>query len=215
MYLGLTGGIASGKNTVADMFSQLGAYTIDADEISREVMKPGHKAFDGVVDFFGNEILGEDGFIDRAKLKKIVFSDSSMRKRLEEIVHPEILAYEKKKVGRIKGNDDKAIIITHAALIIEKQTYGRFDGIIVVYAERNQQLKRLMARDNITVEYAEKIVSSQMSINEKIKYANFIVNNSKSLADTHRDVRRIFDVLNIYQYCMKQLKKQKTQLNID
>jgi len=213
LYLGLTGGIASGKSTVANMFAQLGAYTIDADEISREVMKPGQKAYSDVVSVFGKEILRQDGTIDREKLKKIVFSDNSMRKKLEEIVHPEILAYEKRIVGSIKGNDDKAIIITHAALIIEKKTYKRFDGVIVVYAELDQQIQRLMARDNISVEYAKKIISSQMSINEKVKYANFIVDNSKSLEDTYKDVKRIFNALEIYRYCIKQLKKQ--QLVVD
>ena len=208
MYLGLTGGIASGKNTVAKMFSELGAYTIDADEISREVMSCGHKTYDKIVENFGRDILKENNEIDRKALKKIVFDDDEKRRLLESIVHPAILTEEKRRVGEIKGRDDKAIIVTHAALIIEKGTFERFDGVIVVYAERQQQIKRLMERDSISKEYAEKIISSQMPLDEKIKYADFIIDNTGTLEDTKKDVLRVFNAIKIYKYCFRQLKKK-------
>jgi len=207
VYLGLTGGIASGKNTVAEMFSELGAYTIDADEISREVMSSGHKTYEKIINNFGSDILKENNEIDRKVLKKIVFDDAEKRKLLESIVHPAILAEEKKRVGAIKGRDDKAIIITHAALIVEKGTFDRFDGVIVVYAEREQQVERLIKRDSISREFAEKIVSSQMPLEEKVKYADFIVDNSGALEDTKKDVQRIFNTIKIYKYCFRQLRK--------
>jgi len=208
VYLGLTGGIASGKNTVAKMFSELGAYTIDADEISREVMSCGHKTYDKIVENFGRDILKENNEIDRKALKKIVFDDDEKRRLLESIVHPAILTEEKRRVGEIKGRDDKAIIVTHAALIIEKGTFERFDGVIVVYAERQQQIKRLMERDSISKEYAEKIISSQMPLDEKIKYADFIIDNTGTLEDTKKDVLRVFNAIKIYKYCFRQLKKK-------
>lgn len=207
MYLGLTGGIASGKNTVAEMFKNMGAYTIDADKISKEIMAPGGKAYDDVINTFGDSILDEQANINRKKLKEIVFNDISKREKLESIVHPAILAEEKRIVGRIKGKDDKALIITHAALIIEKGTFKRFDGVIVVFAEKEQQIERLMERDNIGREYAESIVDSQMSVNEKLKFADFIVDNSLSVDETYQDVKRVYEALKIYMYCDKQLKK--------
>jgi len=208
VYLGLTGGIASGKNTVAKMFSALGAYTIDADEISREVMFCGHKTYDKIVENFGRSILKENNEIDRKALRKIVFDDAEKRKLLESIVHPAILEEEKRRVGEIKGRDDKAIIITHAALIIEKGTFERFDGVIVVYAERHQQIKRLMERDSISRVYAEKIISSQMPLDEKVKYADFIIDNTGTPEDTKKDVLRVFNAIKIYKYCFRQLRKK-------
>lgn len=208
MYLGLTGGIASGKNSVAEIFAELGAYTIDADEISRKVMRPGHATYDEVVAKFGSKILKENGEIDRQLLKKIVFDEPEKRKLLESIVHPAILKEEKRLVGEIKGVDDKAIIITHAALIIEKGTFGRFDGVIVVYATKEQQIKRLMERDSISREYAEKIISSQMPLDEKVKYADFIIDNTGTMEDTKKDVQRVFNAIKDYKYCFKQLRKK-------
>jgi len=211
VYLGLTGGIASGKNTVAKMFSSLGAYTIDADEISREVMSCGHKTYDKIVENFGRGILKENNEIDRKALRKIVFDNAEKRKLLESIVHPAILEEEKKRVGKIKGRDDKAIIITHAALIIEKGTFERFDGVIVVYAEREQQITRLIKRDSISREYAEKIISSQMPLDEKVKYADFIIDNTGTPKDTKKDVLRVFNAINIYKYCFRQLRKKNSK----
>ncbi|MEC9491769.1 dephospho-CoA kinase [Flexistipes sp.] len=211
MYLGLTGGIASGKNTVAKMFSSLGAYTIDADEISREVMSSGHKTYDKIVENFGRDILKENNEIDRKALRKIVFDNAEKRQLLESIVHPAILEEEKKRVGEIKGRDDKAIIITHAALIIEKGTFERFDGVIVVYAEREQQITRLIKRDSISREYAEKIISSQMPLDEKVKYADFIIDNTGTPEDTKQDVLRVFNAIKIYKYCFRQLRKKTSK----
>lgn len=208
MYIGLTGNIASGKSTVAKMFEELGCYTIDSDEISKKVMKKGESAYSGVVGYFGKAILNSDFEIDRGKLKKIVFDDPDKREVLEKIVHPAILDYERKLVSNIKGRDDKAIILTQAALIIEKKTYRRFDAIIVVYVDEATQLKRLLQRDGIDKDLALKIISSQMAQEEKLKYADFIIDNSKNLEFTKMEVRRVFEAIKIYKYCDRQLKKE-------
>ncbi len=204
MYLGLTGNIAGGKTTVAKMFERLGCYTIDTDVLSRRVMSPGGMAYPMVVDAFGVDIVDSEGNIDRAVLRKIVFNDDAARKRLEEIVHPAILKTEARLVGEIKGKDDRAIILTQAALCVETGAYTRFDGLIVVYCEPEEQLRRLMNRDNITREEAEKIIRTQMPIDEKLKYADFVVNNSGTPEETEKDVKRVFDLITLMKQAMRQ-----------
>jgi dephospho-CoA kinase len=204
MYLGLTGNIAGGKTTVAKMFEHLGCYTIDTDILSRRVMSPGGMAYPMVVDAFGVDIVDSEGNIDRAVLRKIVFNDDAARKRLEEIVHPAILKTEARLVGEIKGKDDRAIILTQAALCVETGAYTRFDGLIVVYCEPEEQLRRLMNRDNITREEAEKIIRTQMPIDEKLKYADFVVNNSGTSEETEKDVKRVFDLIILMKQAMRQ-----------
>jgi len=204
MYLGLTGNIAGGKSTAAKMFERLGCYTIDTDILSRRVMAKEGLAYPSVVDFFGVDVLDKEGNIDRAVLRKVVFNDDSARKKLEEIVHPAILKTESRLVGEIKGKDDKAIILTQAALCVETGAYTRFDGLIVVYCEPEEQLKRLMLRDNISKEDAEKIIRTQMPIDEKVKYADFIVNNSGTPEETEKDVKRVYDLIVLMKSAMRQ-----------
>lgn len=203
MYLGLTGNIASGKSTAAQFFKELGAYVLDADDISRIVMQPGQEAYNGVVKLFGEKVLNADRTLDRAAIRKIVFDEPETRKKLEQIVQPAILEYERKEVGRIKGQDDKAVIITQAAVTVESGTYKRFDGLIVVYTEPEIQLKRVMARDNISEAQALKIIGAQMPIEEKLKFANYIVNNSGSLNDLRRETARVFELIKLTKYGMK------------
>jgi dephospho-CoA kinase len=205
MYLGLTGNIAGGKTTVAKMFEKLGCYTIDTDIISRTVMsKDGGLAYAPVVEAFGTEILDADGNIDRKVLRNIIFSDPTARKKLERITHPAILKTESKLVGEIKGKDDKAIILTQAALCVETGAYTRFDGLVVVYCEPEEQLRRVMKRDNISREDAEKIIAAQMPIDEKVKYADFIINNSTTLDETEKDVKRVYNLITLMKQAMRQ-----------
>ncbi|MDK2791793.1 MAG: dephospho-CoA kinase [Deferribacteres bacterium] len=207
MYIGLTGNIASGKSTVAKMFEELGCYTVDADEISRIVMRKGETAYFELVKEFSEKILDKEGNIDRGQLKEIVFNNPQKKEILEKIVHPAILNYEKKLVSNIKGMDDKAIILTQAALIIEKGTYRRFDAIMVVYVDEKTQFERLLKRDDIDVELAKKIIKSQMPVEEKIKYADFIIDNSRDISYTKAEVERVYEAIKIYKYCERQLKK--------
>lgn len=214
MYLGLTGNIASGKSTVAELFEKYGCFTIDLDEISKIVMSPKGVAFLPIVDTFGGKILNTQSEIDRAILKDLVFNDKEKLQKLEQIVHPAIQEYERKWVGRIKGKNSKAIIITHAALIIEKESYHRFDAVMVVYVSPEVQMKRLLKRDNMTLDLAKKIVAIQMSIDKKLKYANFVINNNGSIKELELEVERVMDQLKIYQYTHKQLKKNKSLKDI-
>lgn len=203
MYIGLTGNIACGKSTAAMYFEKHGCYCIDADEISRIVMSPGEEAYEGVVREFGQEVVNGDSTLNRAKIREIVFNDEAKRKILESIVQPAILAYEAKAVGRIKGKDDKAVIITQAALTVESGSYKRFDALAVVYSDPRVQLERVMKRDGITEKDAKKIISAQMPIDEKLKYAQFIINNSSDIDRLEREIRRVFEVIQLLKKCKK------------
>jgi len=205
-YLGLTGGIASGKSTVGRLFEKLGAFVIDADEISRSVMKKGGAAYSDIIYHFGESILDKNGEIDRKKLKEIVFNNPDEKKKLEEITHPKILQYEKQLVSEFKSKNDKDLIITQAALIIEKGTYTRFDGVILIYLDEKNQLERLLKRDGIDEALAKKIIDSQMSFDEKLKYATFVIDNSGTIENTEREVRRVFELINKINYCAKHQK---------
>ena len=201
--IGLTGGIACGKNKVADIFHELGFYTIDSDVISRKVMKKGEIAYLKIVDYFGSDILDNNGEIIRKKLGSIVFSDKDKLKVLEEIVHPAIFDYEKKLRSQIYGIDDKAVIITHAAKMIESGSFSNYDALIVVTADKNIQLERLIKRDNITIEQAENILDNQLSNEERLKFADFIIDNSSNLDNLYIEVKRVYYLINQINYGIK------------
>lgn len=200
MYLGLTGNIASGKSTAAKFFEELGCYVLDADDISRVVMSPGGAAYEGVVELFGESVLAPDKTLDRAAIRELVFKDPALRKKLEAVVHPAIADYERREVGRIKGRDDKAVIITQAAVTIEAGTHGRFDRMIVVYTDPEVQLKRVMERDNISEQEARRIIDAQMPIDEKLKYAHYVVDNSGTIDELKKEVRRVYDLIMLTKY---------------
>ena len=203
--IGLTGGIACGKSKVADIFHELGFYTIDSDVISRKVMEKGKIAYIKIVDYFGNDILDSNGEIIRKKLGSIVFSDKDKLKVLEEIVHPAIFDYEKKLRSQIYGKDDKAVIITHAAKMIESGSFTHYDALIVVTAGRDIQLERLIKRDNITYEQAENILDNQLSNEERLKFADFIIDNSSDLDNLYIEVKRVYNLINQINYGIKHI----------
>lgn len=200
---GLTGGIACGKSKVADIFHELGFYTIDSDEVSRKVMEKGEIAYLKIVDYFGSDILDSNGEIIRKKLGSIVFSDKDKLKVLEEIVHPAIFDYEKKLRSQIYGKDDKAVIITHAAKMIESKSYTHYDALIVVTADKDIQLSRLIKRDNITIEQAQNILNNQLSNEERLKYAQFIIDNSSDIDNLYIEVKRVYNLISQINYGIK------------
>lgn len=198
--IGMTGGIGSGKNQVADMFNQLGFYTIDSDISSRIVMEKGEAAYEKIVSFFGKDILDENGDILRKKLGDIVFNDKEKLKTLENIVHPAIYEYERKERSKIYGRDDKAVVITHAALIIESGSIDKYDALIVISCPDELQVKRVMQRDNFSEEKARNIVSHQIPNEERLKYADFIIDNSSTLDDLYKEVKRVHNLITQINY---------------
>jgi len=209
MYIGMTGGIASGKNSIAKIFEELGCYTIDADLISKKVMIKDNNVYNDIVTAFGENILDKNKEVNRQTLKEIIFMDNEKRKLLESIVHPAIRGYESNIVSKIKSKDDKAIIISHAALLIETGSYKKFDALIVIYLDNETQLKRLIKRDNMDRKLGISIINSQMPTIEKLKYANFIIDNSGNIEQTREEVKRVYCLLNLHRYTKKQLRKLK------
>ncbi len=205
--IGMTGGIGSGKNQVADIFNQLGFYTIDSDISSRKVMEKGEAAYEKIVSFFGSDILDENDNILRKKLGDIVFSDKAKLKTLENIVHPAIYEYEKKERSKIYGKDDKAVVITHAALIIESGSIDKYDALIVISCPDELQVERVMQRDNFSEEKARNIVAHQMPNEERLKYADFIIDNSSTLDDLYNEVKRVHNLITQINYGEKHTTK--------
>ena len=205
--IGMTGGIGSGKNQVADIFNQLGFYTIDSDISSRKVMEKGEAAYEKIVSFFGSYILDKNGSILRKKLGDIVFNDKAKLKTLENIVHPAIYEYEKKERSKIYGKDDKAVVITHAALIIESGSIDKYDALIVISCPDELQVERVMQRDNFSEEKARNIVAHQMPNEERLKYADFIIDNSSTLDDLYNEVKRVHNLITQINYGEKHTTK--------
>ena len=196
MVIGLTGGVGSGKDLVAKEFERLGAVIIDADTISREVMLPGGEAYPGVVEEFGEEILNADRTIDRKRLGEVVFGDSTKRKRLNAIAHPEIKRIVEDRIEELKGEyGDSRLIVLNAPLLIEVGHHRIVDKVVVVYCEEETQLKRVMARDDLTESEARSRIEAQTSLDRKVEYADFVVDNDGTKEDTLKRVAEVFKEL--------------------
>jgi dephospho-CoA kinase len=197
MLIGLTGGIASGKSLVAEALKRLGAHLIDADEIAREVVKPGLPAYLDIAKEFGEGIFNPDKTINRKALGKLVFSNPEIRKRLEQITHPRILDEINKNIKAVKGKNPDAIIVVDAALLIEAGLYKKMDKVIVVYTDKKTQIERMMKRDGFTMDEAKNRISAQMPLQEKRKYADFVIENveGKGQDEVKKEVKRIFEEL--------------------
>jgi dephospho-CoA kinase len=191
LLVGLTGGIASGKTTVAREFLRLGAYLIDADELAHQVMQPGEPAWQKVVDCFGPQILKSDQQIDRVRLGEMVFADGLLLAKLNEIVHPLVILEEKKRIARIIKQDDSAIIVVDVPLLIETKHHRQMHKIMVVVAAEDIQIQRLLLRGLSQVQ-ARARIAAQLPLAEKLKYADFVIDNNGSLEQTYRQVQDIF-----------------------
>lgn len=195
LIVGLTGGYASGKSTVAKMFVELGAVLIDADQLAREVVEPVKAAWFEIVAHFGKGILLENREIDRKALGEIVFRDKEERERLNAIVHPKVLEEELRAIEMIREREPDAIVILSVPLLIESGHYRHCDRIVVVTVDEETHIKRLIKRDGFSREEAIRRISAQMPLSEKVKYADFVIDNSGSLEDTESQVRNILNTL--------------------
>jgi len=193
--VGLTGGYASGKSTVAKMFVELGATLIDADKLAREVVKPDKQAWFEIVAHFGKGILLKNGEIDRKALGEIVFGSDAEMEKLNAIVHPRVLDEELKAIEEIKGRGLDAILILSVPLLIESGHYRQCDKIVVVTVDRDTQIKRLMERDGFSREESLRRISAQMPLSEKVTYADFVIDNSGSIQETEFQVKEVFKKL--------------------
>ena len=192
--IGLTGGIASGKSTVADMFSDLGIPVIDTDVIAREVVAPGQPALDEIRTRFGDEVFDADGNLDRGAMRKLIFADDDARRDLEAILHPRIGA-ETRRQADAAGGPYQVIVVP---LLTESALLQFVDRVLVVDCAEDRQVERLLARDTETVEQARRILAAQASRHERLEIADDVINNDHSLehvrnqvADLDRDYRRL------------------------
>jgi dephospho-CoA kinase len=194
--VGLTGGIACGKSNALKCFCELGAYTIDADRIAREVVEPGKPAFEQIVRTFGKQILEAGEHIDRKALGRIIFADEAARQRLNAIVHPYVREEEEKRIAALEqGETPSRIAITDATLMIETGSYRKYQVIVVVWCPPHIQLRRLMRRDQLTSEEASLRIGSQMPILDKVKYGDYAIETSGARSDTRNKVKQVYGEL--------------------
>ena len=193
--VGLTGGIASGKSVVSEILRKLGAQVIDADELSREVMVPHTKCWKEVVTSYGREILREDLTIDREKLANYVFNNTEQLDKLNRIVHPEIMKRIDERLRDIGLKYPQAIVIVDAALLVETGAYKSYDKLIVVYVSEETQLERLINRDGMSREEAKNRIILQLPLSEKLKAADYIIENEGSLVRTRENTEKVFKEL--------------------
>jgi dephospho-CoA kinase len=187
--IGLTGGIASGKTVVADMFAELGAVIIDTDLIAREVVMPGQPALDEIRDEFGPDVIGPDGSLDRRAMRKRVFEDEPLRLRLEEILHPRIRDETFRQASKAGG----AYQVIVVPLLAESPLKDYVDRILVVDCDEDTQVSRLLERDAETMEQARRILAAQASREERLAIADDVIDNSRSLEETRRQVAALHD----------------------
>lgn len=195
LLIGLTGGIATGKTAAAEMLRVLGSEIIDFDILARQVVEPGKPAWEKIVEYFGKNVLQEDSCLDRKKISAIVFQNPSKRKILESITHPLIFEEFENRLNDISLNYPGTIVHGVMPLMIEIGLQGLFQKVIVVYISRARQIRRLVDRDKISVEHAENILKAQVPVEEKLRYADFIINNEGALDETRIQVERLWQAL--------------------
>lgn len=194
--IGLTGGIACGKSTVADYLQKQGLFVIDADAISHEVTAPGGEALSPIAEAFGSSVFTQEGQLNRRALGELVFSDVGLRRLLEGIIHPLV---QRRTVQAIReaGRQGESIVVLNVPLLFETGMDALCDECWVVSLDRETQVKRLMARDALTASEAEKRIESQMSQDDKLRRANVVIKTGRPIELTHaelngllRDLRR-------------------------
>jgi dephospho-CoA kinase len=205
--VGLTGGIAAGKSVVGEMFVALGAHLVQADRIAHSLMQPGEAVYNEVVRHFGREILNPDLSINRAKLAEAAFgpatdAEGKRASRIEElnrIVHPVVIRSQDEWMQEMGRQDPHAVAMVEAALILEAGAGGHFDRLIVVTCGAEQRVSRFAARQKIDLEAARKEVArrmaAQLSDEEKIKAAHYVIDNSSALDQTREQVRQVWQKL--------------------
>lgn len=190
--IGLTGGIASGKSTVAAILRRLGAAVVNADELAREVVLPDTPGWQEIIETFGAGVLQPDRTLDRQKLRKIVFDDGAARKKLEAIIHPRVRALAEKRIKEHAGAGFE-IVVYEVPLLFEGNLQDSLRPVVLVAAAHTTQKRRLMERDRLSEADAEKHISAQMSLEEKRRLADYVIENDGELDDLERQVRQLLE----------------------
>jgi len=194
MFIGLTGGIASGKSTVSKMILEMGIPVIDADQVAREVVEPGTEALEAICDHFGPTVLNEDGTLARKKLGAIIFEDPKERQVLNQIVHPAV----RKRMDELKQfylEKGETTIVYDIPLLFESNLFYLVDKVILVYVRAEIQLQRLVERDAAGMEDAKQRIASQIPLVDKRERADFVIDNSFTIEETKKQLKHILDQL--------------------
>lgn len=193
--VGLTGGVASGKSLVAAELKRLGARIIDADVISREIVEPGQPAYREIASVFGKGVIRLDGTIDRKALGSLVFSDPEKRKILDKITHPRIIEKIGLEIKALRARGGDPLIVVDAALLIEVGLHKEMSKVIVVYADEEKRIQRTINRDRLSEKEARERIDAQMPLPEKLKYADFVIENNGSVEATLKSVKELYGEL--------------------
>ena len=195
LHVGLTGGIASGKSTVARMFQEKGACVIDLDEIAHFVEEPDRPGWKAIVEYFGQNVLNDDRTINREKLGAIVFCDKEKLAKLNLMVHPAAFEEWEQRVAGIRKTSPQAIVISDIPLLIEVGMQQWLDAVILVYVSPDDQIQRLVSRNGCSREEALTRLNSQIPIDEKIPHADFLIDNRGSIENSRSAVHAIWEEL--------------------
>lgn len=195
LLVGLTGSIATGKSTVSEMFRRKGAEIIDADQIAREVVEPGTEGLERIAREFGPGILDDEGKLNRERLGARIFQNPAEREKLNRLLHPLIVDCMRAKTEKIKKEKDPDLLIWDVPLLIEGNLTQWVEAVILVYTPKEIQLERLMKRNALSKEEAEKRILAQMDIEEKKKYADYMIDNRGTLSETERQVDQLWKQL--------------------
>ena len=193
--VGLTGSIAVGKSYVSSVLAELGCHVLDADATAREVVAPGGEGLRRIVEAFGPEVLTADGALDRGRLGRVVFADEGQRQLLNSLLHPLIIAAQDEWLRERERKDPSGVAVIDAALMIETGSYKRLDKLIVAHCRDEAQLERLMRRDSLSREDAERRVAAQMPQAEKMRYADFLIDTSGTREETRAQVVEVYERL--------------------
>ena len=190
--VGLTGGIASGKSTVAEILKRQGAAIINADVLAREVVEPDRQAWTEIVKTFGTAVLQPDRALDRQKLRAIIFDDPAARKKLESIIHPQVRALAEQRI-REHAAAGYAVIVYEVPLLFEGNLQKWLRPVILVACDVDTQRNRLESRDNLSAAQAQKHIDAQMSLEAKRRLADYVIENNGSLEDLKRQVQAVLE----------------------
>jgi dephospho-CoA kinase len=196
--VGLTGGVATGKSTVAKMFKQCGAAVINADLLARQVVEPGKPAWRAIIKLFGRTVLNQDRSLDRQTLGSIVFHNPKKRRQLERIIHPRVAREQQRLVHRIAKRNPHAVVIYEVPLLFEAGVDKRVDKIIVVTVDRNTQIARLSKRNGLSRAEALRRIRSQMPLAKKIQQADHVLNGTLSRPSLRKQVGQLFNSLCLF-----------------
>lgn len=193
--VGLTGSIGVGKSFVSGVLAELGCHVLDADETARRVVSPHSPALQDVIAEFGVEILQDDGTLDRSKLGALVFAQEGKRAVLNSILHPYIIAQQDERLREWEKKDPNGIAVVDAALMIESGGYKRFDKLIVVHCRDDIQLQRVIARNNLSRDEAQKRIAAQMPQEEKKKFADYLIDTSDGFEAARKQAGEVYGEL--------------------